>query len=322
MLCTFCVVILHQERGEVIVPVIPYFDHLDEGSFDLKYFSRSFLNRETVKFNAMVSNFNIQLLASCQQKNNRLCLGLDIDPAKLPGQIGCDLDSMRSFSRDVVDATIDITPVYKLNLAFYERLGSPGIDWLNELVQHIGDRAVTIADGKRGDIGNTSRQYAQALFNTMGFDAATISPYMGRDAVEPFLDHPDKGVFILCLTSNTGAQDFQYLRADGQFLYQHVAQMAADLNIHQNVGLVVGATQPQAMQDIRQRNTDLSWLVPGVGAQGGDLESAITIGNQNSVAIINVSRGILYAGQGTIPDIAAAANDYTCQIRKFLTDNN
>ena len=156
----------------------------------------------------MEKSFNERLLEKCKITNNRLCIGLDIDPDKLPSNIS-DFESMEIFIKEVIDSTIDFCPVYKPNLAFYERFGSKGFILLENIANYIGDRAITIADGKRGDIGNTSRQYARGILQTMGCDAITISPYMGRDAIEPFLEDFNKGVFVLAMTSNDGAAEIQ-----------------------------------------------------------------------------------------------------------------
>ncbi len=236
----------------------------------------------------------------------------------MPAPVPTHLDEMEPFLKDVIEATVSFTPVYKLNMAFYERYGSRGYAVMERLVETVDGRALTIADGKRGDIGNTSRQYARSIFETIGFDAVTVAPYMGRDSIEPFIENPEKGVFVLCLTSNNGADDFQYLEADGISLYQYVARLVLDLNIHNNLGLVVGATRPEAMSRLRSETKGLSWLIPGIGAQGGDLGASIEIGNKTGTAVINVSRGILYAGNVSLDDVSQAAQSYTNQIRAFL----
>ncbi len=262
--------------------------------------------------------FNTLLAEACRNKNNRLCLGLDLDPDRMAPGSDTSLKGMKAFAQDVINATLDICPVYKLNLAFYERFGSKGYQLMEELVDYIGGRAVTIADGKRGDIGNTSRQYARALFETIGFDAVTVSPYMGRDSILPFIENPEKGVFVLCLTSNPGANDLQTLTSDQRSIYLHIAELVNELNGKDNLGLVVGATNPEFMSELRTSSQGLSWLIPGIGAQGGDLETSIQVGNDGGTGIINVSRGILYAGDGSLKAVETAARDYTEQIRKLL----
>ena len=264
----------------------------------------------------MEKSFNNRLLDKCNQVNNRLCIGLDIDPDKLPDNIS-DLKSVEAFTKEIVDATVDFCPVYKPNFAFYERFGSKGFVLLENIVAYIGDRAITIADAKRGDIGNTSRHYADSIFNQFGFDSVTISPYMGSDAIIPFAEDETKGVFVLCLTSNSSAKDFQFITENDSQLYEVVSDKTNSLNKHNNLGLVVGATNKQQMEALREKNS-LPWLIPGIGAQGGDLETSIKVGNHNGIGIINVSRSVIYAGNGSIDEIHKSALNYTQQIRSFL----
>jgi len=265
----------------------------------------------------MEDSFNNRLLERCNQSNNRLCIGLDIDPDKLPSQIS-NLSSVEAFTKDIIDSTIDFCPVYKPNFAFYERFGSKGFALLENIVAHIDDRAITIADAKRGDIGNTSKHYADSIFNQFGFDAITISPYMGSDAITPFIEDQNKGVFVLCLTSNSSAKDFQFITENNNQLYEIVADKTESLNKNNNLGLVVGATNKEQMLSLREKNPSLSWLIPGIGAQGGDLETSIKVGNQNGIGLVNISRSIIYAGYGSIDEISKSALNYTEQIRSFL----
>ena len=266
----------------------------------------------------MEKSFNNRLKKICNLKNNRLCIGLDIDPAKINKDIQSDFSSIIDFTKDIVDATVDSCPVYKLNLAFYECYGSKGYDWMGKIVEHIDDRSITIADGKRGDIGNTAKKYADSLFNHFGFDSVTLSPYMGIDSILPFIEHKSKGSFVLCLTSNKGANDFQYNISNGEPLFISVANFCKYLNEKNNLGIVVGATKPESMNQISDNSKDLSWLIPGIGAQGGDLESSIKISNKNGLGIVNISRGIIYAGDGTLESISKATEDYTKEIRSYL----
>ena len=266
----------------------------------------------------MSLSFNNKLKLICEERNNRLCLGLDLDPEKLPSEIGNDLENMESFAKDIIDATISFCPVYKPNLAFFERFGSKGYALMERLVEHINGRAMTIADGKRGDIGNTTNQYATAIFDTIGFDAITVAPYMGRDSIHPFIQKEEKGAFVLCLTSNPSASDLQFSKKNDYYLYEYVAKLSVDLNTQSNIGLVVGATNLTQMESLRNISSGLSWLIPGIGAQGGDLEKSISIGNKNGVGIVNVSRGILYAGNGSLDAIVESAQNYTNQIREIL----
>ena len=264
----------------------------------------------------MENSFNNRLLDKCNQTNNRLCIGLDIDPDKLPSHVS-DLSSVEDFTKEIIDSTIDFCPVYKPNFAFYERFGSKGFALLENIVAHIGNRAITIADAKRGDIGNTSKHYAHSIFNQFGFDSVTIAPYMGSDAITPFIEDETKGVFVLCLTSNNSAKDFQFITENNNQLYETVADKTKSLNKNNNLGLVVGATNKEQMSALREKNS-LPWLIPGIGAQGGDLETSIRVGNQNGVGIVNVSRSVIYAGNGSIDEISKSALNYTEQIRSFL----
>ena len=264
----------------------------------------------------MENSFNNRLLEKCNQTNNRLCIGLDIDPDKLPAHVS-DLSSVEDFTKEIIDSTIDFCPVYKPNFAFYERFGSKGFALLENIVTHIGNRAITIADAKRGDIGNTSKHYAHSIFNQFGFDSVTIAPYMGSDAITPFIEDETKGVFVLCLTSNNSAKDFQFITENNNQLYETVADKTKSLNKNNNLGLVVGATNKEQMSALREKNS-LPWLIPGIGAQGGDLETSIRVGNQNGVGIVNVSRSVIYAGNGSIDEISKSALNYTEQIRSFL----
>ena len=260
--------------------------------------------------------FNEKLLDICNKKNNRLCIGLDIDNRKLDND---SLSYMQGFINEIIDATIDICPVYKINFAFYERLGSKGFDILYKINEYIGKNAITIADSKRGDIGNSSKYYAEAIFNTLDYDAITVSPYMGEDSISPFCQFKDRGVFILCLTSNPGSANFQNKIIENEKLYIHVAKLASKMNVDNNLGLVIGATKTDKMKKVKEFSGNLPWLMPGVGFQGGSLEDSIKISSlNNSCGIINVSRGIIYAGDGSINDIRIAAVNYTKQIRELL----
>jgi len=270
------------------------------------------------KFYAMPTAFNERLVSHCEGKNNRLCIGLDLDQDRIPDDYPRSVEGLEKFGKEVIEATIEFTAVYKLNMAFYERHGWAGYAMMERLVEFIDHRAITIADGKRGDIGNTAKHYAHAIFNTLGFDALTVSPYMGRDAIQPFIEDETHGAFVLGLTSNPGAEDFQLKEHDGIPLYLEVAELASSLNRFNNLGLVVGATKPEQMQSIRAAASGLAWLIPGIGAQGGDLKTSVTVGNQTGPGIINVSRGILYAGDGSLDAVRAAALDFTKQIRDVL----
>jgi orotidine-5'-phosphate decarboxylase len=255
-------------------------------------------------------NFTDKLVAASRQNKSLLCVGLDPDPGLMPKV------SLLEFNKAIIDATADLVCAYKPNLAFYEALGIDGLKLLQKTIEHIPANIPIIGDGKRGDIGNTAKAYAKALFVTFGFDAATVSPYLGFDSVEPFIEYKDKGVFILCRTSNPGAVDFQNLvNAQGIPLYETVARKAKEWNIHGNIGLVVGATYPDELKAIRKLCPEMLLLIPGIGAQGGDLASAVKYGIdvQGEKAIIAVSRQILYASQGK--DFAQAARHSAQELR-------
>ena len=246
-----------------------------------------------------------------------LCVGLDISAESLGSSSLMDL---KDHAKQVVDNTRDLAAAYKPNFAFYERFGSEGYALLERIVDYVSGRAIIIADAKRGDIGNTSNQYARAILNTMGCDAITVSPYMGRDAIKPFINNLDKGVFILAVTSNPSAREMQEHGGGADPLYKKVIQLAVELNTDDNIGLVVGATQIEVMEDIRKQSKGMPWLIPGVGSQGGDLETALNISHVNGIGIINISRGILYAGNGSMKAVIQAARDYSDKIQGIVCD--
>ena len=263
-----------------------------------------------------METFNEKIKKYCNKKNNNLCIGLDLDNRKLKNP---SIDFMKNYIFEIIDATIDFCPIYKINFAFYERLGFEGFKILDEISKHIGSRAIKIADAKRGDIGNSSKYYSESIFDNFNYDAITVSPYMGEDSIVPFIKKKDKGVFILCLTSNKGSSDFQYNKHNEIELYKHVAKFSLELNKNNNIGLVVGATQNDKMLELKEFSGNLPWLMPGVGFQGGNLKDSLRIGlMNNSTPIINVSRGILSYKDGTINDIREAAIYYTKQIRQYL----
>ena len=270
----------------------------------------------------MKNNYYDRLKAACKNKQSHLCIGLDFDLDKMINKSINDLDSLESFIKDIIDSTYDICSVYKPNFAFYEKYGPSGMKLLENLVNHINKRSIVVADAKRGDIGNTSTSYSQSIFDYYDFDAITIAPYMGTDSITPFITRAEKGVYLLCLTSNPSAIDFQYKLSNGSHLYEDVAKLAESLNTKNNLGLVVGATKGSEMNKIRQIAPSLSWLVPGIGAQGGNLEDSVNISNKDSASgIINVSRSIIYAKNQSLEDIRQAAIDYNKNINKFLKIN-
>jgi orotidine-5'-phosphate decarboxylase len=257
----------------------------------------------------------IEKLAGTARKNKSLvCVGLDPDPALMPPDV-----KLLDFNRAIIEATADLVCAYKPNLAFYEALGSEGMSALKETVKLVPQGIPVIADAKRSDIGNTARAYARALFDYFGFDASTVNPLLGHDAVQPFLDYKDKGVIILCRTSNAGSVDFQSLMCetpDGlKPLFEIIARKAYEWNQAGNVGLVVGATYPEELKMIRGNYPDMPLLIPGVGAQGGDLALTVQYGAdaRRERTIINSSRQILYASRGK--DFAGAARGAAQKMR-------
>ena len=262
-----------------------------------------------------MTSFNNIIKEKCFHKNNRLCIGLDLDDNKLAVN---SITYMEGFIKDIIESTIDHCPIYKINFAFYEKHGAKGFSILEKIPEFINNRAITIADAKRGDIGNSSKFYAEAILNSLGYDSITVSPYMGLDSVKPFMCYVNKGVFVLCLTSNEGSSDFQQLRINGVNLYKKVAIMANKCNVDNNIGIVVGATNSNHLNEIKKISSDIPWLMPGIGFQGGKLDESISIEGKNGLSIINVSRGILYSGNGTIEDIRTSSLEYTKKIRELL----
>ncbi|MDD5126606.1 MAG: orotidine-5'-phosphate decarboxylase [Dehalococcoidales bacterium] len=257
-------------------------------------------------------NFIAKLADAARNNKSLVCVGLDPDPRLMPPGV-----ELAEFNRTIIDATADLVCAYKPNLAFYEALGVPGLEALQETVRHVPKNIPVIGDAKRGDIGNTAKAYARALFDNFNFDAATVSPYLGFDSVEPFLQYQDRGIFILCRTSNKGATDFQSLQVqpDNLPLFEIVARKASQWNTGGNIGLVVGATYPEELKQIRQTYPDMPLLIPGVGAQGGDLAQVVSYGvdARREKTIINSSRGILYASSGK--DFATAARRAARELR-------
>ena len=259
--------------------------------------------------------FNSNLKSSTKKKKSWLCVGLDINPEA----IGSDkLSDLKEYTFKVIDATRRSAIAYKPNFAFFERWGSNGFSWLEETVSYIGNSHIKIADAKRGDIGSTANQYAESIFNHFGFDAVTLNPYMGKDSIQPFIQNPEKGAFILCRTSNPSASDFQNDRTEQTPLFEKVAHWANDLNTYDNIGLVVGATAPQELSKVRKISPDLSLLVPGVGVQGGNMETSLKISNQTGVGLINVSRSINFAGNMSSGDITNTAELYVQNMRHLF----
>ena len=249
-----------------------------------------------------------------------VCVGLDPEPAKFPARVKDDADAVLAFCRAIVDATADLACAFKPQIAHFAALGAE--DALQRLIAHIHAAhpgVPVILDSKRGDIGSTARNYAIEAFDRYGADAVTVNPYLGRDSLQPFLDRADKGVVILCRTSNAGAGDLQDLVVDGRPLYQHVAAKAArEWNANGNVALVVGATWPEQLRQVRTIVGEMPFLVPGVGAQGGDVEAVVANGRtrDGTGLLISSSRAILYASDGD--DFADAARGAARALRDAI----
>ncbi len=233
-----------------------------------------------------------------QQKQSFLCVGLDPDLAKIPRHLHSEEDPIFAFNRQIIDATADYCIAYKPNIAFYESLGAKGWESLRKTLDYIPNDFFTIADAKRGDIGNTSSRYARTFFETYDFDSITVAPYMGEDSVTPFLQHAGKWVILLALTSNQGSHDFQHLPVDDAQtpLYQQVLKTSQNWGSAEQIMYVVGATQAEKLAEIRKVVPNHFLLVPGVGAQGGSLEEVARCGmNDRCGLLVNSARGIIYA---------------------------
>jgi len=240
----------------------------------------------------------IEKLKKASQKNNSLlCIGLDTDLDKIPKLLLNEKDPIFCFNKKIIDSTSDLVCAYKPNLAFYEAYGIKGLEALKKTCEYIPKDIPVILDAKRGDIGNTSKMYARAIFDEFKSDGVTLNPYLGEDSLSPFLGYEDKCSFILCLTSNAGAKDFQLQEVGGKPLYKVVAEKVLSWNKNGNCGLVVGATYAEQLKEIREIAEDLPILIPGVGAQKGDVELTVKYGTDKNgeLAIINSSRGIIYA---------------------------
>jgi orotidine-5'-phosphate decarboxylase len=252
-----------------------------------------------------------QLTTQIQTKKSFLCIGLDVDLNKIPGHLSNAEFPIFEFNKAIIDATHDLAVAYKPNTAFYEACGLQGWQSLQKTIQYINENypeIFTIADAKRGDIGNTSRMYAKAFLEDLNFDSVTVAPYMGKDSVEPFLEFDNKHTIMLALTSNEGAFDFQTLDAGGKELYKQVIETSKTWKNAQNLMYVVGATKAEYFTEIRQLLPDSFFLVPGVGAQGGSLSEVCKYGmNKNVGLLINSSRGIIYASSGA--DFAEKARE-------------
>lgn len=258
-----------------------------------------------------------QLILQIRKKKSFLCVGLDTDPNKIPDHLKKEKDPIFTFNKAIIDATADHCVAYKPNLAFYEAMGPKGMESLQKTIEYIPDEFFTIADAKRGDIGNTAASYAKTFFETFNFDSVTIAPYMGRDSVNPFLTYQGKWAILLALTSNPSSSDFQMKKMEnGSMLYEEVLRQSKDWGSPDNTMYVVGATQADLLLSIRKIIPHHFLLVPGVGAQGGSLKEVAQYGmNEDVGLLVNSSRGILYASQGK--DFEAAA---TASARKIVEE--
>ena len=263
-----------------------------------------------------------ELVAQIKKKKSVLCVGLDTDASKLPLHLQNDSNGILLFNKAIIDATKEFTVAYKINTAFYEAMGIKGWEIMQSTLAYIPKDIFTIADAKRGDIGNTATQYAKTFFETYPYDSVTVAPYMGADSVQPFLAFENKWAIVLGLTSNPGSQDFQMLSlADQSFLYERVLKTVSSWGTSENTMFVIGATRADQLQNVRNILPHHFLLIPGVGAQGGDVatvcEHALT---DDGGILINVSRGIIYASSQE--DFASRAQDaakmYQQEMQQFI----
>ena len=231
-----------------------------------------------------------------KEKGNLLCVGLDSDTSKIPDKYGYAPENILKFNEKIIELTAEYAVAYKINFAFYEKYGWRGFKILEETLNLIPDNIFTIADAKRGDIGNTGQQYASNIFDYFGFDSVTVAPYMGEDSVKPFLEYDSKITFLLGLTSNTGSKDFQNLKVDNKYLYEKVFEISSKWADEKQLGYVTGATKPEQLSKLRLDYPDRVFLIPGVGSQGGSSKEVMRA-NGGKISLVNVSRGIIFAGE-------------------------
>ncbi|QIE60545.1 orotidine-5'-phosphate decarboxylase [Rasiella rasia] len=261
-----------------------------------------------------------QLVEQIRKKKSFLCIGLDVDLDKIPPHLLQEEDPIFAFNKSIIDATHELAVAYKPNTAFYEAYGLKGWKALEKTISYLNEKhpeVYTIADAKRGDIGNTSTMYAKAFFEDLGFDSVTVAPYMGKDSVEPFLNFKDKHTILLALTSNLGAYDFQTKDLEGKTLYTSVLEVSKTWVNAENLMYVIGATKASYIGDVRAIVPNSFLLVPGVGAQGGSLTEVCKYGlNEQVGLLINSSRGIIYASKGT--DFAEAAANQAASLQQQM----
>ncbi|MCO5259095.1 MAG: orotidine-5'-phosphate decarboxylase [Crocinitomicaceae bacterium] len=260
------------------------------------------------------------LIEQIKAKKSFLCVGLDTDLSKIPSHLLDTEDPIFEFNKAIIDATKDYCVAYKPNNAFYECYGVKGWESLKKTIDYIPNNCFIIADAKRGDIGNTSGYYAKTFFEELGADAVTVAPYMGEDSVKPFLQYNNKWVIVLALTSNAGALDFQFSTdQNGEELYKKVLKKVATWGTPENTMFVVGATRAEGIGEVRKIVPDYFFLVPGVGAQGGSLEDVAHYGwNKDCGLLVNSSRGIIYASNGT--DFATKASEEAKKIQQEMEE--
>lgn len=259
-----------------------------------------------------------KLLNAARKNNSLVCVGLDSDIEKIPQHLSHEFENQAvlEFNERIIDATKDLVCAYKSNIAFYELLGPEGAEILKKTRDYIPSDIPVIIDAKRGDVANTAKAYAKSLLKIYDFDAVTVNPYLGYDAVEPFLEYKEKGIFVLCRTSNPGSGDIQDLECNGRPLYQTVAQKIKEWNDSENIGVVAGATFPEELKVIREIvGEGVPILIPGIGKQSGEIEKSVESGTNadGELAIINSSRGIIFASSGR--DYARAAREATLALR-------
>ena len=273
-----------KSRREINVIILLYYKNTKNG----------FVIKTVIIFSPMN---RLELINTIRQKRSMLCVGLDTDLAKIPIHLLEDEDPVYTFNKAIIDATQDYAIAYKINTAFYEAQGIKGWVSLSKTLDYIPKTIFTIADAKRGDIGNTAEQYAKTFFYTYPFDSVTVAPYMGRDSVQPFMQYPDKWAIVLGLTSNAGSADFQLQPCVDELLYQKVLHTVAGWGTPQNTMFVIGATRKEQLIAIREMLPQHFFLVPGVGTQGGDVATVCKATmNEDAGLLINVSRAIIYAG--------------------------
>ncbi|MCK5832783.1 orotidine-5'-phosphate decarboxylase [bacterium] len=270
-----------------------------------------------------MNDFFRKIETNFKSRGTCLCVGLDPDPLRIPERYKSSTTPIYDFLADIVNATSDLVCSYKPNMAFFESAGPEGLIQLAKLIEHIRNvdpEIPIILDAKRGDIGNTAKHYATTIFDTYSADGTTVNPYMGADTLESFTDRQEKGVFVLCLTSNPGYIDFENLSVKGDPLFIHVARKMAEINRNENIALVVGATHPAEAEKIRNIAPDLPFLMPGIGAQGGDPAMIMKIGKTASglPPIVNSSRSILYPKDATTASTREAALKTRDLLNKYI----